>query len=184
MCIILIGSPVPGVQANSFNIQIQPGRHCMQVYIYMYVCIYIRLYIYIYIYYIRARDDCNRNLQHEKSIRKGYTCAHKHSFHCHQTGFVLFQTPRFQEVFGSQRTLFRSVSGYSPAVCSPKTTNRSEEPNFPGFLLSCITAVLEFTNPTELEHKKRMAEIKEPRILLGQRGWVQNGRAFCGDVWR
>jgi len=29
-----------------------------------------------------------------------------------------------------------------------------------GFLLSCITAVLEFTNPTELEHKKRMAEIK------------------------
>lgn len=29
-----------------------------------------------------------------------------------------------------------------------------------GFLLSCITAVLEFTNPMELEHKKRMAEIK------------------------
>ncbi|CAK9022743.1 unnamed protein product [Durusdinium trenchii] len=29
-----------------------------------------------------------------------------------------------------------------------------------GFLLSCITAVLEFTNPSELEHKKRMAEIK------------------------
>lgn len=177
MCIILIASPVPGAQANSFNTQIQPGMHACR-YVSVCTCVCIR----IYIYYIRACDDCNRHLQHEKSIRKGYTCAHKHSFHCHQTGFVLFQTPRFQEVFGSQRTLFRSVSGYSPAVCSPKTTNRSEEPNFPGFLLSCITAVLEFTNPTELEHKKRMAEIKEPRILLGQRGWVQNGRAFCGDV--
>ncbi|CAE7240905.1 unnamed protein product [Symbiodinium sp. CCMP2456] len=29
-----------------------------------------------------------------------------------------------------------------------------------GFLLSCITAVLEFTHPRELEHKKRMSEIK------------------------
>ena len=37
-----------------------------------------------------------------------------------------------------------------------------------GFLLSCITAVLEFTNPRELEHKKRMAEIKEPH-------WAQHG---------
>ena len=92
----------------------------MQVCIYMYVCIYIYIYVYIYIYYIRARDDCNRHLQHVKSIRKGYTCAQKHSFHCHQTGFVLFQTPWIKEVFGSQRTLFRSVSGYSPAVCSPK----------------------------------------------------------------
>lgn len=167
MCIILIGSPVPGVQANSSKIQIQPGMHACR---YVSICTCVYIYVYIYIYYIRARDDCNRHLQHVKSIRKGYTCAQKHSFHCHQTGFVLFQTPRFQEVFGSQRTLFRSVSGYSPAVCSPKQRTEPDEPNFPGFLLSCITAVLEFTNPTELEHKKRMAEIKEPRILVGAKG--------------
>ncbi|CAL1169832.1 unnamed protein product [Cladocopium goreaui] len=36
-----------------------------------------------------------------------------------------------------------------------------------GFLLSCITAVLEFTNPMELEHKKRMAEIKDSKLASG-----------------
>ncbi|CAE8582747.1 unnamed protein product, partial [Polarella glacialis] len=30
-----------------------------------------------------------------------------------------------------------------------------------GFILSCITAVLETSNPREVEHKKRMAEIKD-----------------------
>ncbi|CAE7783508.1 unnamed protein product [Symbiodinium microadriaticum] len=34
-----------------------------------------------------------------------------------------------------------------------------------GFLLSCITAVLEFTHPRELEHKKRMSEIKVPGTI-------------------
>ena len=69
MCIILIGSPVPGVQANSFNIQIQPGRHCMQVYIYMYVCIYTSIYIYTYITYVLvmiAIEICNTKNLFEK----------------------------------------------------------------------------------------------------------------------
>ena len=65
MCIILIGSPVPGVQSNSFNIQIQPGMHAGM---YLYVRVYI--YVFIYIYYIRARDDCNRHLQQKNLFEK------------------------------------------------------------------------------------------------------------------
>ena len=108
---------------------------------------------------------------------------HKHSFHCHQTGFVLFQTPRFQEVKEANGLCSEVFRDIHQLFALQKQPNRSEEPNFPGFLLSCITAVLEFTNPTELEHKKRMAEIKDPTTFgWGQRGWVQNGRAFCGDV--
>ncbi|CAE7703822.1 unnamed protein product [Symbiodinium pilosum] len=49
-----------------------------------------------------------------------------------------------------------------------------------GFLLSCITAVMEFTHPRELEHKKRMSEIKNwlrnrslPPVLKAQAEWVQ-----------
>eukprot|EP00439_Symbiodinium_sp_Y106_P035430 s3340_g4.t1 len=41
-----------------------------------------------------------------------------------------------------------------------------------GFLLSCITAVLEFTHPRELEHKKRMSEIKDRMQGLRVR-WFQ-----------
>ena len=41
-----------------------------------------------------------------------------------------------------------------------------------GFLLSCITAVLEFTNPSELEHKKRMNEIKVGELERAE-SWVK-----------
>lgn len=52
--------------------------------------------------------------------------------------------------------LKRFLDSLAPLRCR----DRGDRGDRPGFLLSCITAVLEFTNPTELEHKKRMAEIK------------------------
>ena len=61
MCIILIGSPVPGVQANSSKIQIQPGMHACR-YVSICTCVYIYTSIYIYITYVLvmiAIDICN-----------------------------------------------------------------------------------------------------------------------------
>ena len=81
-----------------------------------------------------------------------------------------FKPPRFQEVKEANGLCSEVFQDIHQLFALQKQRTEPKEPNFPGFLLSCITAVLEFTNPTELEHKKRMAEIKEPRILLGQKG--------------